>query len=197
MFRSRRGYSLFCYNVVADPITDLAHPDHPALIVQLSPNARLAETRDGSYVDITISNYLPCVSIYASMTYFSNIFWKMFPADNIIVIVAGPGSTKFTYSSPIPNGCPPGKSGLTLFCPVGCARYILYDHMSIFRQTYSAGLFVLESSEIRSSHLLLQSNYWKSPNKGQALKPSLLRVPRDLLALDVRISQSNRSMLFN
>ena len=43
----------------------------------------------------------------------------MFPADEIIVIVAGPDSTKFTYSSPIPKGCPPGKSGLTLFCPVG------------------------------------------------------------------------------
>ena len=43
----------------------------------------------------------------------------MFPADEIIVIMAGPDSTKFTYSSPISNGCPPGKLGLTLFCPVG------------------------------------------------------------------------------
>ena len=32
--------------------------------------------------------------------------------------MAGPDSTKFTYSSPIPKGCPPGKLGLTLFCPV-------------------------------------------------------------------------------
>ena len=43
----------------------------------------------------------------------------MFPADEVIVIMAGPDSTKFTYSSPIPKGCPPGKLGLTLFCPVG------------------------------------------------------------------------------
>lgn len=43
----------------------------------------------------------------------------MFPADEIIVIMAGVDSTKFTYSSSIPKGCPPGKSRLTLFCPVG------------------------------------------------------------------------------
>lgn len=43
----------------------------------------------------------------------------MFPADEIIVVMAGPDSSKFTYSSPIPKGCPPGKLGLTLFCPVG------------------------------------------------------------------------------
>ncbi|KAF8810122.1 hypothetical protein BYT27DRAFT_7135471 [Phlegmacium glaucopus] len=139
--------------------TDLAHPDHPALLVQISPDARLAETRDGTYLDVTISNHLPCV----------------FPADDIIVTVAGRDSTKFTYSSPIPDGCPPGKLKLTLFCP-----------------TYSSGLFALESSEIRSSHLLLQSNYRKGSNKSQASKPSLLRVPRDLLALDVQISQSDR-----
>ena len=55
----------------------------------------------------------------------------MFPADEIIVIMAGPDSTKFTYSSPIPNGCPPGKLGLTLFCPV-CVSVIystiIYPH---------------------------------------------------------------------
>ena len=64
-------HSLFhCNTVQLILVTDLAHPDHPALIVQISPNARLAESRDGSYVDISIVNYLPCVSIYVSIRIF-------------------------------------------------------------------------------------------------------------------------------
>lgn len=41
---------------------DLAHPDHPALKIQVLENARIAETRDGSYLDVTVQNHLPCVS---------------------------------------------------------------------------------------------------------------------------------------
>ena len=40
---------------------DIIQPDHPVLSVRVSENARLAETRDGSYIDATVTNYLPCV----------------------------------------------------------------------------------------------------------------------------------------
>jgi len=40
---------------------DIIQPDHPVLFVRVSENARLAETRDGSYIDATVTNYLPCV----------------------------------------------------------------------------------------------------------------------------------------
>ena len=67
---------MFPYNTVANLVADLAHPDHPALIIQISPNARLAETRDGSYVDITIFNYLPCVSIDFNVEISSTDFFE-------------------------------------------------------------------------------------------------------------------------
>ncbi|KAF8162886.1 trafficking protein particle complex subunit 10 [Crassisporium funariophilum] len=139
---------------------DLAHPDHPAVTVRVSGSARLAETRDGSYVDVSIINHLPCV----------------LPADEIHIVLTGRDSDKFRYSSPISQGCPPGKSDLSLFCPAS-----------------SSGTFVLESSEIRAAHLLFQSNYRKGSSKGHSSKPpDLVQVPQDLLALDVRLSQSNR-----
>ncbi|KDR81848.1 hypothetical protein GALMADRAFT_240099 [Galerina marginata CBS 339.88] len=137
--------------------SDLAHPDHPILSIQVSSNARLAETRDGSYVDVVVTNYLPC----------------QFPVDEISVLVTGRESDKFRYVSEITSGCPPGKSLFTLFCP-----------------TSTFGSFLLESSEVRSAHLLLQWNYRKKNASSQA--PLLVRVPNDPLALNVRISQSNR-----
>lgn len=40
---------------------DLAHPDHPAMAVRVSSEAKLAETEDGSFLEVTINNNLPCV----------------------------------------------------------------------------------------------------------------------------------------
>ncbi|KAG6865627.1 hypothetical protein C0991_000914 [Blastosporella zonata] len=39
---------------------DLAHPNHPAVKLQSSPNARIAETMDGCFLDVTVQNQLPC-----------------------------------------------------------------------------------------------------------------------------------------
>ncbi|CAA7265369.1 unnamed protein product [Cyclocybe aegerita] len=143
--------------------SDLPHPDHPALTVKVSTTARLADVRDGSYLDVTVTNHLPCV----------------FPADEISVLVTGRDPEKFRYVSAITEGCPPGLSTHTLFC-----------------STSSSGSFLLDSTEIRSSHLLLQTNYRKSSSKAVPSKPPLLvRVPNDVLALDARISQSNRIAL--
>ena len=52
---------------------------------------------------------------------------------------------------------------------------------------------MLETSEIVSSRLTFQSNHRKLSNKPAGKLPILIRVPRDLLALDVRISQSPKS----
>ena len=61
-------------------------------------------------------------------------------------------------------------------------------------KTSASGTFILESSEIRSAHLLLQSNYRKPAIKGPSTpSPHLVRIPNDPLALNVQISQSNRS----
>lgn len=41
---------------------DFAYPDHPALKISAASDAKLAETEDGSFLQVTISNNLPCVS---------------------------------------------------------------------------------------------------------------------------------------
>lgn len=40
---------------------DLSHPDHPALRITVPPDARTAERQDGSVIDVTVHNRLPCV----------------------------------------------------------------------------------------------------------------------------------------
>lgn len=67
-----------------------------------------------------------------------------------------------------------------------------YLNVLIASQTSASGTFILESSEIRCTHLLLQWNNRKTSNK-LAQTPQLIRIPADPLALNVKISQSNRS----
>ncbi|KAF8911173.1 trafficking protein particle complex subunit 10 [Gymnopilus junonius] len=139
--------------------SDLAHPDHPVISIKVSSHAKLAETWDGSFVDVVVTNHLPCA----------------FPVDEISVIVIGRDSEKFRYTSKVPSGCPSGKSTFTLFC-----------------STSKSGSFLLESTEVRSARLLLQWTYRKASSKSTQQAPLLVRVPSDPLALNVRISQSNR-----
>jgi hypothetical protein len=42
-------------------MVDLAHPDHPAVSINVSGDARIAETEDGCYLDVSVRNLLPCV----------------------------------------------------------------------------------------------------------------------------------------
>ena len=43
---------------------DLAYPDHPAVSMEVSTDARIVETEDGCHLDVTVLNHLPCVSVY-------------------------------------------------------------------------------------------------------------------------------------
>ena len=44
-------------------VLDFAYPDHPAINIGAASDAQLAETEDGSFLEVTISNNLPCVSL--------------------------------------------------------------------------------------------------------------------------------------
>jgi hypothetical protein len=44
---------------------DLAHPDHPAISIRVSSDAKIAESEDGSYLDVAVQNHLPCVSNFS------------------------------------------------------------------------------------------------------------------------------------
>lgn len=42
--------------------SDIVQPDHPALTIRVANEAKVADAEDGSFLDITIHNHLPCVS---------------------------------------------------------------------------------------------------------------------------------------
>lgn len=44
-------------------IPDIAHPDHPAISIRVSSDAKIADNEDGSFLDVTIQNHLPCVGV--------------------------------------------------------------------------------------------------------------------------------------
>ncbi|KAF8212360.1 trafficking protein particle complex subunit 10 [Mycena galopus ATCC 62051] len=122
---------------------------------------KLASDKDGSFLDVVIHNHLPCA----------------IPIDEIVAILSGRDSERLRFavsSDPIP----PGKTEATLFCP-----------------TSSAGTYILESTEARMSHLVFQWTHRKAAPGRTPLSRrnglSLVRIPRDLLAMDVRLQQPN------
>ncbi|KAJ7940762.1 trafficking protein particle complex subunit 10 [Mycena leptocephala] len=141
--------------------SDLSHPEHPAMSIQVSLTAKLAGDKDGSFLDVVIHNHLPCAV----------------PIDEIVAILSGRDSERLRFSASS-DAIPPGKTEVTLFCP-----------------TSSAGTYILETTEARMSHLVFQWTHRKaSPSRKSYSNRngfSLVRIPRDLLAMDVRLHQPN------
>ncbi|KII88634.1 hypothetical protein PLICRDRAFT_110377 [Plicaturopsis crispa FD-325 SS-3] len=128
---------------------DSAYPDHPAWSIRVSANASPADTEDGSLLDVTVENRLPCdVTV-----------------DDIAVVLTGRDAERLRFSTSTKT-LAPGKTTLQLFCP-----------------TSSSGAYLLDSSEIRISHLLLQ---WTHRPKNKA-KSTVVHIPRDPRALDIRL----------
>lgn len=98
-------------------IPDLSHPDHPALKVQVSSDASLDESRDGSYVEVTVHNHLPCVSLFVFVLPHRNISIQPIPISEVSILLAGRDLERFRFTS-VNESLAPGKSKLKLFCPV-------------------------------------------------------------------------------
>ena len=45
-----------------DIFLDIVQPNHPALTIRVANEAKVADAEDGSFLDVTIQNHLPCVS---------------------------------------------------------------------------------------------------------------------------------------
>jgi hypothetical protein len=65
-------------------------------------------------------------------------------------------------------------------------------------KTSASGTHVFEASEVRLARLLLQRTHWKgavstTTRHQKDSTPILVRMPKDLLALDVQLSLPNRS----
>ncbi|KAJ7452540.1 hypothetical protein B0H11DRAFT_2245998 [Mycena galericulata] len=141
--------------------SDLSHPEHPAMSIHVSSTAKPAGDKDGSFLDVVIHNHLPCA----------------IPIDGIVATLSGREAERLRFAAPS-DSIPPGKTEATLFCP-----------------TSSAGTYILESTEARMSHLVFQWMHRKALPGGRPSDHkkgfSLVRIPRDLLAMDVRLHQPN------
>ncbi|KAJ4488048.1 trafficking protein particle complex subunit 10 [Lentinula aciculospora] len=145
---------------VSDLDSDLFHPDHPALRVQTSSVAFLDENRDGSYLQVTVHNYLPCpVSI-----------------GEISVFLLGRDSERFQFTS-ASESLASGTTKLKLFCPIPCYGSFLLDSSEIRMKR-----LILQWSHRRTGHN-------KSPRSAAKDNNVLVRIPQDLLAFDVRLRQ--------
>ncbi|KAF9466293.1 trafficking protein particle complex subunit 10 [Collybia nuda] len=138
---------------------DLAHPDHPAFSIQVTGNTRIAETRDGCFLNISVRNRLPC----------------HLPANEVSVVLAGRDHEQYKFVSSIEE-LPPGVTTVALFCPISIT-----------------GTYLHESSELCIAHLRLQWTHRKIPASKTPRTfnelPVLVRFPKDLLAMDVKLNQ--------
>ncbi|GJJ15396.1 hypothetical protein Clacol_009672 [Clathrus columnatus] len=134
--------------------------DNPMLSVMLqSEDASYTNDEDGSCIKVVVRNALPCdIAI-----------------DAIRLSFAGPNSDRLDFTAQ-DQVLVPGLTTLTLSTP---------------NPTF--GLFVLESSELTLSKLTLRWNYRFDVKQGRFAKKfnqhssSLLRIPRDYGAVNVRI----------
>lgn len=142
---------------------DLLHPDHPALSLTIADKAvRLAESQDGALLDVIVRNRLPCD----------------LSVDEVIAVLVGYEGAQLTFSTDATT-LNPGNNKVTLFC-----------------SSSTAGVFALQASQVKISKLTFE---WKdarllTATKNLKLKdvPTLVRIPKDIRALDVRIRPPQR-----
>ncbi|KAK0450746.1 hypothetical protein EV421DRAFT_2050577 [Armillaria borealis] len=94
------------------------------------------------------------------------------PIEQVCVVLSGADACrlKFTVSC---ESLRPGKTTMTLFCP-----------------TPLSGTYLLDTSEVRVSRLVFQQTYRKPIKVSKSVKDKaiLIRLPRDPLAMNVRVS---------
>ncbi|KAI5899814.1 uncharacterized protein SCHCODRAFT_02524907 [Schizophyllum commune H4-8] len=138
---------------------ELQHSDHPAVTLTVASEASHSGDKDGNNLDVVVTNRLPIA----------------LPATEVIVNLVGRDSERLTFRAKT-EGLPPGKTKLTTFSPIPLH-----------------GTFALDTSAVHLSKLVLQRTHRKSGSSGKVLRSArdvtLVRIPQDLLALDVRVKQ--------
>ena len=87
----------------ADAESDVITTNHPAVVLSLkTTDARQADEEDGSFIDVTVKNGLPCD----------------LPGDHVVVTFLGAEGRKFEYATAAAVVFSPGENQLTLFCAV-------------------------------------------------------------------------------
>ncbi|KAF9452305.1 hypothetical protein P691DRAFT_805187 [Macrolepiota fuliginosa MF-IS2] len=89
--------------------SEIVLPKHQILSLEITPDAELAETQDGIYIDLRVMNKLPCnLSI-----------------DDTTVTVTGREPEKYKFTAPA-SDLVRGKNALRLFCPaIAMGKYLI------------------------------------------------------------------------
>ncbi|EIM89936.1 uncharacterized protein STEHIDRAFT_92528 [Stereum hirsutum FP-91666 SS1] len=144
--------------------TDMIHHDFPAISLRIAtPNARLAESKDGSFLDVTVRNRLPCDM----------------PVDEIAVVLTGRESERLIFSTEA-STLPPGTTTFSLFCPTSSWGNFLFDSSEI------------RASRLRLQWAAASKPSSAKAPKRKFRAPVLVRLIRDLHAFEVRIQRPHR-----
>jgi hypothetical protein len=119
-FDSGKCIRLFQYPVYRCIYTSPVVPysNHPAISISVAGDAKTCDSEDGSFLEITLQNRLPCVSDHCH-TPLCNQANKLqaLPVNRVSVILTGRDAEQIIYTTAAQQ-LDPGKTTLTLFCPV-------------------------------------------------------------------------------
>ncbi|KZT68199.1 hypothetical protein DAEQUDRAFT_693019 [Daedalea quercina L-15889] len=143
--------------------TDMLYLDHPALSITVSEaQARLAQDQDGSLLDVTVRNRLPCD----------------LPVDEVVAVLTGHEGVQLTFSAQV-STARPGSTKLTLFCPSSTAGIFALQSSQV-----KVARLVFERKEPKFATLTRTTR----PKD----LPALVRIPKDHHAVDVRLRPPKR-----
>ncbi|KAI0273565.1 trafficking protein particle complex subunit 10 [Gloeopeniophorella convolvens] len=142
---------------LGEPFT---HTEHPALSIRLlSTAAESAEDEDGSFLDVSVVNTLPC----------------SFPADEICVALTGRESERLEFRSPV-KSLEPGTSNFRLFCPSSSWGTYIFDQSEL----------KISNLHLQWSHRTAGKS---KPSRTKHTAPTLIRLEKDVHAFDVRLKR--------
>lgn len=90
--------------------------------IRVSTHAKISDNEDGSFLNVTIQNHLPCVSFKHSFRGQIPTFLQELPVDQVTVVLAGPAKERLRFSADIER-IAIGQTSLTLFCAVSMPTY--------------------------------------------------------------------------
>lgn len=149
------------HDATGELVTDLFHTDYDILSVQVNAReAEIAETQDGSYLNVSVTNHLPCDIL----------------VDEVNVMLAGPDTEKLRYTAKV-DVLQPGTASLKLFCAMPTNGTHVLDSTEI-----RVRKLVFQSLH-RRNHAAGQNPRVREDS------PVLVHVPRDPRALSVSARQ--------
>ncbi|THH18490.1 hypothetical protein EW146_g2511 [Bondarzewia mesenterica] len=141
--------------------TDIQYQDHPAISIRISSlDAKLADSKDGSFIDATVHNRLPCD----------------IPLDEISVTLKGRGSERLVFNAKL-HTLAAGVTTLSLFCPTSSWGTFLHESSET------------RMSRLRFQWVHRQDSATSKPSRQKFEPPTLIRLARDLRAFDVRLKR--------